>query len=395
MNTIILTLSFSDNVLIRTREDQEPGEVHEVIEYVWFMSCLDDSPDSGQVMSRLFALGKVLHNLFTMEEPPSTLPSNLPIDSISFKYEDTSSRCPQSTHQSSSQSNEVQSFESRQRSKRSKSDNIFDSEELKNANQVPWSISFLLKNLLDNGNLSDEAYTSFASLQSDIQLMISDPTRFVDDIEGINSGNDCARGMAMEDAFEIRDKLYGREDEVAKVERSYQQFLAGRCRGIIINGRCGVGKSMLALNTEKINDGYFVSGKFEQNKGITQPLSAIRNLFNSLCDVILQRSSQTQLMLLADALKRTLGNQAELLARVVPSLTKLLPSCRGLGQADDTIIPEKTFIDSTLRVRNLFGELLSTLAAHSEQPISLFLDDLQVRFGKVFELYYSRNDKPF
>src|SRR5271166_2222161 len=62
-------------------------------------------------------------------------------------------------------------------------------------------------------------------------------------------------------------RLVGREEEVAALAAAFAEALAGRCRGVLISGAPGVGKTALADEVRPVvtgRDGWFVAGKFDQ-----------------------------------------------------------------------------------------------------------------------------------
>jgi predicted ATPase len=230
---------------------------------------------------------------------------------------------------------------------------------------IPWALCTLVHNLLDcsKGDFSkDEAYASLADLLSEyLQLMYFDPSRFLDNIE-----------ISPLPPLTITNKLYGREDEIAKMKVSYQQFFSSDCSGIIVKGGAGVGKSRLAIDTLQSltsqRNGYFLAAKFDQNQDV-KPLSTVGTLFSSLCDLFVQDATPAHLTMVNELLESSLGGQAGLLSGVVPSLSKLMPSCAGLESSSGCV-------DSALSMQFLFAELLNVVSSFS-RPISLLLDDMQ------------------
>ena len=82
-------------------------------------------------------------------------------------------------------------------------------------------------------------------------------------------------------------RLVGREDEVATLQAAFEAAVAGGCRGVLIIGAAGVGKTALVDELRPMvtgRDGWFVSGKFDQYRrdlefdAINQALRALGRL---------------------------------------------------------------------------------------------------------------------
>ena len=76
-------------------------------------------------------------------------------------------------------------------------------------------------------------------------------------------------------------RLVGRDAEVAALEAAFDEALAGRCRGVLIGGAPGVGKTALADQLRPVvtgGDGWFVAGKFDAlppGPGVRRGLSGV------------------------------------------------------------------------------------------------------------------------
>ena len=82
-------------------------------------------------------------------------------------------------------------------------------------------------------------------------------------------------------------RLVGRDDEVAALEAAFEDALAGRCRGVLVSGAPGVGKTALVDELRPVvtgRDGWFVAGKFDQYRrdlefdGVHQAFRALGRL---------------------------------------------------------------------------------------------------------------------
>ena len=348
-NPIPLNTIRAGNVLIKTKRTKVVtggGEQQECIENVSIMTSKGENLDTGTVMARLYAMGNVLYELFTGDESFSSF-----ADDAAVEIDESDNHRPKKSRGRSTYSGD-------------RSSNLIARLESKG---FPLSVRTLVKDLADCGKdpyYEDNAYTSFLDLKQDLSLMINDPARFLEDIQVTN-------GLP---TLEICEKLYGRENEEAKLDQLYQQNVKSKdFNGVIISGGAGVGKSRLAMHTLTLTDesnGYFCAAKFQQNNMHVKPLVTIGELFNSLCDSFAEDASPLQVESVSDELINALGSQAGLLAGVVPSLSKLMPPF----QLHDI---SSTCVNAPSSMRYLFSELLYIISSHSKRPISLFVDDLQ------------------
>ena len=352
-NPIPLESIRADNVLIRSNEPYAMRGGQEVIENVWIVSSMGDNPASGTVVARLCAVGNIIYKLFAGDDESTSLQE----DGILTRE---ASACIEE------EENDNHQRKRRLKHSLGRSSNCIARLASKG---YPLPIQALVSNLLNCGrgdHCGDYAYTSFLDLRQDLSLMMNDPSRFLEDIQVSN-------GLPK---LEICNKLYGRESEEVKLDQLYQQNIdAKEFKGVIISGGAGVGKSRLAKHIQKLTNeanGYFCAAKFQQNNIHVKPLSIIGTLFNSLCDRFAEDASPLQLESVSVELTNALGSQAGLLAGVVPSLSKLMPS--NIQHEEGT---SSTCVDAPSSMRYLFGELLRVVSSHSSRPISLFVDDIQ------------------
>ena len=326
------------------------------VNHVAIRSCVGDNPETGGTMPRLAALGVVLHELFSAGEfrmcdddaPSHDAASNLmSLNSIQLNnHSDDIDRPRKKSQQGTVCDNGI--------SKRTRCLESIG---------VLRSLCALVENLLDCSNgmfCGDAAFTSYVDVRLDLELMLHKPTLFLDDIP--------TNPLPI---LTMRNELYGREYEVQQVNASYQQLSVGTCNGVLISGGAGAGKSRLAMHVQELTSragGYFVGAKFEQ-KDHVKPLSAIGQVFNTLCDLFAGGATASALASVSAMLGTSLGGQAALLAPAVPSLAKLLPPISKMELACHSI-------DFGLSLRFLFFQVLQAFSLHC-RSISLFFDDVQ------------------
>lgn len=211
VNLIPLASIAPDNVLIRAQLESKREELdaaQEVIKFVWVMRSTGDDLAIGVVTERLFAMGKILFELFSTRVPVieadvvSFNPSfNLIPEEITslrqgteHDYSDQKKRRLRSAHADETMSNIIAILES---------------------NRAPWSLCTLVTNLLEcrRGSFcEDYAYSSFADLRVDLQLMVNNPTCFLDN-PILSKSSFPMSG--------VLHKLYGRDEELQKLEKLY------------------------------------------------------------------------------------------------------------------------------------------------------------------------------
>jgi hypothetical protein len=358
-NPIPLASIAPEYVMLGTKNGQHAAggsdEMHEVIEHVWIMSIDGDDSATGTVSERLFALGRVLYYLFSMGVPmvnghaPATLKTSLSSINISNEAERDDNQAQKKHHW-----REVQA-----------DDTIFNYLDKLESNGVPWSLCALIRNLLEcrlGSICEDDAYASFADLHLDLQLMVNNPACFLDNIQ-----------MVPMPKLTIGDKVYGRDGELLKLNELHMRHSTENSFiGTIVSGEAGAGKSKLAMYIQSLTDqsnGYFLSAKFEHNQMSLKPMSTLAHMFDSLCEMLFNDSSQSQLKMIEDELASAIGSQTNLLG-VVPNLKKLMPS---LGRHETTA---SLCVDSAVSMRYLLSELLLVISSHSK-PITIVIDDVQ------------------
>ena len=84
-------------------------------------------------------------------------------------------------------------------------------------------------------------------------------------------------------------RLVGRDGEVAALAAAFEEALAGRCRGVLVSGTPGVGKTALADELRPVvtgRDGWFVAGKFDPYRRDLE-FDAVHQAFRALGRLLL------------------------------------------------------------------------------------------------------------
>ncbi len=175
--------------------------------------------------------------------------------------------------------------------------------------------------------------------------------------------------------FQIPQKLYGREPELAVLLALFERVTAGGTEFCTVSGYPGIGKSALVNEISKPlvgKKGYLIQGKFDQFQRST-PYSAVAFAFRGLVQQLLDESSERQ----QEWRQKLLGGlapNAQLLIDIIPDLELIIgpqPSVQELPRTE-----------AQNRFQIAFLNFVRVIA--NEQPLVIFLDDLQ--FGDVSTL---------
>jgi signal transduction histidine kinase len=185
-------------------------------------------------------------------------------------------------------------------------------------------------------------------------------------------------GMPAADVFRVGEhdvpvrlvppsRLVGRDDEVAALEAAFAGALAGRCRGVLVAGAPGVGKTALIDQLRPVvtgGDGWFVVGKFDQYRRDLE-FDAGFQAFRALGRLLLAEP-EGELAQLRERMLRAVGPSVGLLTAVLPEFAALL------GVPPDAGDP----LTAQVRVQRAAAAALGAVASR-KRPVALFLDDLQ------------------
>ncbi|MEH1916545.1 AAA family ATPase [Nostoc sp.] len=172
------------------------------------------------------------------------------------------------------------------------------------------------------------------------------------------------------DRFQIPQKLYGREPEIAKLLQAFERVVSqGKPELVLVSGYAGVGKSTLVKEIHKPivrERGVFISGKFDQYKRDI-PYSTIVQAFQTLARQILTQP-EIQLATWKKRIQAALGNNGRLIADVIPEVELIV--------GEQSAIPELGPAESQNRFNLVFQNFISVFA-QKEHPLTVFLDDMQ------------------
>lgn len=227
--------------------------------------------------------------------------------------------------------------------------------------EIPAVISAIVIKLMDKS--PENRYQSTFGLQADLDKCY---------VQWTNNNSIESFILAESDVslhFNVSNKLYGRENELATILKAYQRACTGHTELAMVSGYSGVGKSALVHELQKniiATDGLFIRGKCDQyNRG--QPFLVIIEALQQLLQHLLSESSE-KLSQWRTKLQMALGNNGAIITELLPDLALIIGSPPIL-----TVLPPA---EAEMRLNMVFIDFVSALYS-KEQPLVIFLDDLQ------------------
>ncbi|MCP4131101.1 MAG: AAA family ATPase [bacterium] len=226
---------------------------------------------------------------------------------------------------------------------------------------IPEAVSAIVIKLMAKN--AEDRYLSAHGLKADLERCRQE----LRDTEAITTFELGLHDIS--EKFQIPQKLYGREEEIAMLMSAFDRVSEGNTELMLISGFSGIGKSMLVNEIQRPlvkYRGYFISGKFERLKKDV-PYSGIIQAFSSLARQILAED-KAKIALWKEKILSVLGPNGKIITDILP-LFELI-----IGKQPD--VPLLGSAESQNRFNLVFQEFIRILAS-KEHPLVLFLDDLQ------------------
>ncbi len=170
--------------------------------------------------------------------------------------------------------------------------------------------------------------------------------------------------------LQLSEKLFGREDPLAKLLSIYEKVKSGSFEVLNLAGPAGIGKSRLVAELAwPVNEsgGYFGSGRYEPFRQ-NIPFSAIHDAFRGVVKKILKESGD-RLAIWKSEFARAIGPHAQMIIDFIPELALIMGDTREQKIESRAEITDEFFSRLCVDFLRVF--------ARKEHPLVIFLDDLQ------------------
>ncbi len=228
--------------------------------------------------------------------------------------------------------------------------------------QIPEIIAQIVDKLLSKS--TEARYQSALGLKNDLEIVLKSIQTCTDLPADFQLGQKDFSGK-----FQIPQKLYGREKEVAELLLTYERVSEGSTELLLVSGASGTGKSQLiheihpSLTAKR---GWFVEGKFEQFQKNT-PYKAWTQAFEDFVSLLLTETAEA----LADWRQKILEaaeENAKLLTDLIPNLELIIGEQAAIADVEAT--------EAQSRFNHVLQNFVSIIAQPAH-PLVIFLDDLQ------------------
>lgn len=226
---------------------------------------------------------------------------------------------------------------------------------------IPQAVSDIIMKLM--AKTAEDRYQSAYGIQKDLEACLTQLQ---------TSGAISRFALGQHDVsakFQICQKLYGREDEIAALMSAFDRVSHGSTEIMLVSGYSGIGKTALIHEIHKPvvrQRGYFITGKFDQYKQ-NIPYCSVIQAFGELISQLVTESA-IQIEHWRRKLLDALGNNGQVIIDVIPEVELII----GPQPPIPTLEPSES--------QNRFNLILQRFIevfTQKEHPLVLFLDDLQ------------------
>ncbi|MBD2524691.1 AAA family ATPase [Nostoc sp. FACHB-133] len=244
---------------------------------------------------------------------------------------------------------------------------------------IPKAVSDIVLKLMAKN--AEDRYQSAWGIKADLEIC-------ADQLKKIGQINSIQLGLLdIWDQFQIPQKLYGRDQEVARLLATFVRVASSRdcaektseqvqtsnptfkVEMMLVSGYAGIGKSALVQELYKpitAKRGYFIWGKFDQfQRNI--PYSAIADALQKLVQQLLGEPDE-QLQQWRSQLLTALGSNGQIIIDIIPEVELII--------GKQPPVPKVGAIEAQNRFNRIFQKFVRVFCS-KEHPLVIFLDDLQ------------------
>lgn len=178
---------------------------------------------------------------------------------------------------------------------------------------IPQAVSAIVMKLM--AKTAEDRYQSARGLKADLETCLH-LWETTGTISPFPTGQ-----RDISDRFQIPEKLYGREAEIATLMAAFDRAAGGATEMMLVAGFSGTGKSAPVREVHKpivAKRGYFITGKFDQFKR-NIPFTALVQAFRDLIRQLLTES-QARIALWKETLAQALGANGQVIIDVIPEV---------------------------------------------------------------------------
>ncbi|NOR39842.1 MAG: AAA family ATPase, partial [Gammaproteobacteria bacterium] len=227
--------------------------------------------------------------------------------------------------------------------------------------EIPEQVSAIVMRLLEKN--AEDRYQSALGLRNDLERcakqLVSNGR-----VDRFELGESDLIGI-----FRIPEKLYGRDNEVKALLKTFERVSMGPAELLMVAGYSGVGKTALVHEVQKPiigKHGFFIEGKFDQyHRNI--PYFAWGQAFGAWVRQLLMES-EFQLENWKSQILDAVGLNGKLIIDVIPNLEMVI--------GPQPAVPELDGQATQNRFNYVFQSFIKSIAG-KEHPLVIFLDDLQ------------------
>ncbi|MEA5506272.1 AAA family ATPase [Halotia wernerae UHCC 0503] len=235
---------------------------------------------------------------------------------------------------------------------------------------IPQVISEIVLKLMNKN--AEDRYQSVHGLKADLEICLQQ-WQTKQRIEPFLLGR-----QDISDKFQIPQKLYGREEEIATLMAVFERVSLGANEMMLVSGFSGIGKSALVQEVYKPitrQHGYLIAGKFDQfQRNI--PYTSIIQAFRSLVLQLLTEN-EIAIALWREKLLTALGSNGQVMIEVIPEVELIIGSQPAVVDLPPT--------EATNRFNLVLQNFIKVFTCQ-EHPLVIFLDDLQWVDGASLKL---------